>query len=125
MPYEKSTFFCHPLRRRKGKLERHNSKKNPTGLSLPRTRFCRCGVTGCLDSLQKDVLISRHGHACSALLLLLLLLLLFQGLRKRTEEYDQREIQNICRNYHHTVQTACFTATDSCVLTTSKVQNDF
>lgn len=68
-------------------------------MSLPRTGFCRCGVTGCLDSLQEDMLVRRHGHACSALLLLLLLLLLFQGLGKRTEEHEQIDLKNILRNY--------------------------
>ena len=73
------------------------------------------------------MLAGRDGHACSALLLLLLLLLLFQGLGKRTEERDRKEIHNILRHYQRTMQTVCFTAIGSwiLILTTSEVQKDF
>ena len=45
-------------------------------LGLP-TRFGRYRVTGCFDSLQREVLVGGDGHAWPALLLLFLLLLLF------------------------------------------------
>lgn len=40
------------------------------------TRFGRYRVTGCFDSLEREMLVGRDGYAWLALLLLLLLLLL-------------------------------------------------